>query len=454
MPKPNRQVSAKLVLDSVANRPRNHLGDVVYSSQLRPARTTRDPNSKSSKFSFRSTPKPLPLSLITGKENCTLTVKVPRLYLEAQAREEITERAFLWGTGVYSDDSDVVAACIHDGWILGEWDESVDVELLKSTWDTAANANAGSGSKNQRGKQTAAAGGGAAGAADFDYDAVMLSPPKDGPVMVHPTRDMQVTVLVLPRLEHYASTTRFGIRSREWGVDRAAAAASAASAGVSGAGGDGFYEPAAAELRKPAAHDGLSFMIQSIRWVLDGAKPQSRLRGKARRERMRGRMRNRETVLLPVPLGEQWGLNSRLNAGGGGGSGGVDGEGVGGADRMDVDVESGDGARGKAAVVSSAVDEDKENATAKAAPPPLAREVAVAGRSETDVAQPEKAAGDKPGEETVGSGGSATADAPSHAIVADKPERASSDTKGVPTESTAATEGEDRPTSDVAAGAV
>lgn len=75
-------------------------------------------------------------------------------------------------------------------------------------------------------------------------------------------RDLHVTLLILPPLEKYASSTRYGIQSREFG---------------------GTYNG------RKSVHDGLSFMILSVRWV-DGAAPQSRLRGKARRERIRKAM--------------------------------------------------------------------------------------------------------------------------------------------------------------------
>ena len=39
-----------------------------------------------------------------------------------------------------------------------------------------------------------------------------------------------------------------------------------------------------------SVHDGISYMVKSIRWVENGAQPQARLRGKARRERMRKAM--------------------------------------------------------------------------------------------------------------------------------------------------------------------
>ncbi|KAI5286775.1 hypothetical protein KEM52_001868, partial [Ascosphaera acerosa] len=63
-------------------------------------------------------------------ENCTVTVRVPRWHLAAGKREEICYRRALWGTGVYTDDSDPVAAAIHSGFLRGAWNPKIDTRLL------------------------------------------------------------------------------------------------------------------------------------------------------------------------------------------------------------------------------------------------------------------------------------------------------------------------------------
>ncbi|KAI0171684.1 Rxt3-domain-containing protein [Hypoxylon sp. FL1284] len=244
--KPTRTVSSQAVLDSVADRPRKHLGDVVYQVQLKPCKV-RSP----SKFGFTSNPIPLPMDMIKGNENSTLTMKIPRINLTPAAREEITSRRAVWGTDVYTDDSDVVAACIHAGWIRGEWSDDVDVDLLGLYKPST--------SKKQRNVPAE------------QHLEVLTSPPASGPVHVPADRDLHVTLLILPLLEKYSSSTRFGIQSREFG-------------GVCKG--------------HKSIHDGISFMITSVRWV-DGAAPQCRLRGKARRERIRRAMSqvNRSEVI-------------------------------------------------------------------------------------------------------------------------------------------------------------
>ncbi|KPM42724.1 hypothetical protein AK830_g3815 [Neonectria ditissima] len=244
-PKPKTIVSSKAVLDSVAGRPRHHLGDFIYEPGLKAGRLIP---STSTHRSFASNPKPLPWDLIKDKENCTLTVKVARVHLSPLSREEITSRGFLWGTDVYTDDSDVVAACIHSGWIKGEWNEDVDSSLL--------DLNQMNEGKRRKGKASIAS-------IDLESEGLITAPPASGPMSIPPQRDLHINILILPRLTRYSSSTRYGISSREFGGEYGA---------------------------RHTVHDGISFMVNSVRWVENGAQPQARLRGKARRERMRKAM--------------------------------------------------------------------------------------------------------------------------------------------------------------------
>lgn len=261
-PKPKQIVNSNTVLESVASRPRYHLGDVLYEPSFQPTKLQPTEPNIDEYRSWATTPKPLPLDRISGNENSTITVKVPRTHLTAAAREEITSRRALWGTEVYTDDSDVVAACIHGGWIRGEWDPDVGASLLDLDHglpdDGSVHQVRGSNGHMTTEEQAAQT---AANDADF-----LSAPPKTGPVFVRENRDMHVTLVILPTLRTYASTTRFGIQSREFG-----------RSGLSG--------------RRQKRHDGLSFMIAGVRWVENGAKTQSDVRGKGRKERMRRAMR-------------------------------------------------------------------------------------------------------------------------------------------------------------------
>lgn len=256
-PKPKRTISNKAVFDSIADRPREHLGDWIYAVDLKPARMQDPHTGRPPRYPYSSTPKPLPMDVIRGKEGSTLMVKVGKQHLTASAREEITARRAVWGTDIHTDDSDVVAACIHGGWIRGEWPDDVDVELLGLDEGVGADPKDLKNGKKTRGKDLAEP------RPDPDY---LDAPLKTGPVAVPEGRDMHVMVTILPKLEKYTSTVRFGIKSREWG----------------GKMRDG----------QRSSHDGLSFMIKSVRFLTNGAGAQSRLRGQARRERMRKAMQD------------------------------------------------------------------------------------------------------------------------------------------------------------------
>jgi hypothetical protein len=223
-------------------------------------------------------------------------VKIGKEHLSRAAREEITCRRALWGSDVYTDDSDVVAACIHAGWIRGEWPDDVDVSMLgldegysvsdvRALLHGRANGVKDKAVASQLGSSTLS---------------VLTEPPKNGPMPVPENRDLHVTLLILPRLEKYASTTRFGIKSREFG----------------GPVGD-------EEAHQRAIHDGISFMVIGLRWVTNGGASQNRLRGKARRERIRKALAEVEMapawISRPVPrdpsTNEQNGAEKEVDAG-------------------------------------------------------------------------------------------------------------------------------------------
>ena len=166
-----------------------------------------------------------------GKENCTYTVQIPKIYLEAQEREDICRRRALWGTDIYTDDSDVLAAAIHSGWIRGEFGEDIDASMLEV--------------------KPAAKAGSKADEAALPQD-VFTSPPEQ-PMVPPPGRELHLTLLVLPTLEKYASHVAHGIKSRSWG----------------------------------STHDGVSFRIEKMEWVNEKRSNGEDRNGEARRKRMR-----------------------------------------------------------------------------------------------------------------------------------------------------------------------
>ncbi|KAH9864887.1 hypothetical protein IAQ61_008832 [Plenodomus lingam] len=172
--------------------------------------STRLPRPNSSvddQFGYASKPKRLP-RFHADPINCTFTIRVPRFYLKPRQRQHIVLERHLWGARIYRDDSDPIAAAIHSGWIRGEWDETVDVSML----DPRITApNDPSDAEETLTKVPAAP----------------VTPPAD--------MDLQIEILILPQLQKYTGSVEYGISSR-----------------------------------KSTGHEGLSFMINKIRWVEDG----------------------------------------------------------------------------------------------------------------------------------------------------------------------------------------
>jgi hypothetical protein len=158
-------------------------------------------------FGFASKPKRLP-RFETNPINCTFTIRVPRFFLKPRQRQHIVLERHLWGARVYRDDSDPIAAAIHSGWIRGEWDDTVDVSMLDPRI-TAANDPADAEETLTK------------------IPAAPVTPPAD--------MDLQIEILILPQLQEYTATVEYGISSK-----------------------------------KGKAHEGLSFMVNKIRWVEEG----------------------------------------------------------------------------------------------------------------------------------------------------------------------------------------
>jgi Histone deacetylation protein Rxt3 len=226
---PDIVVNLQPLLDSVAHHPRHHLGSTLYAPRI------GIPSSKASlesqKFGYTTTPVPIPR--FEGKENCTFTVRVPRFRIDSARREEICARRALWGTGVYTDDSDPVAAAIHSGFMRGEWAEDVDQDMLdleiKDTYQHAPRA------------------------AEGEMKSASRKPP-----VPPPDKDVHITLLILPRLQRYESTVLFGMKSRVW----------------------------------DDTHDGMSFKVEQIDWVDEGVTRGEERSGEARRKRLRNMMRS------------------------------------------------------------------------------------------------------------------------------------------------------------------
>lgn len=217
--KPTTTVISQRLVEEVAKKPRKHLGSRLYTTDLSVPSAADAP--RDAKIKFNSEMKAIPR--FEGKENCTYTVRVPRSYLvtsqttaasnEPSALEEICRRRQLWGTDVYTDDSDVVAAAVHSGWLEGDFGQSM--EAIHELFDDDAEV---------------------ADAEDADEVPMTLTSRPRKPVKPPPDHDAHITLLVLPPLDSYVGTTQQYVRSREW----------------------------------EKTHDGMSFMIHRVDFVDEG----------------------------------------------------------------------------------------------------------------------------------------------------------------------------------------
>lgn len=221
-------VMSRRLVEECAGQPRKHLGSQLYTTELSAAPVADTPIDSRLKYSSKM--KPIPV--FEGKENCTYTVRVPREYLairdhgdEASRLEEICRRRQLWGTDIYTDDTDVVAAAVHSGWIKGDF----------GAYNADIHDICGNESENEAGEEP--------------QNTLAIRPRK--PVKVPRGQDAHITVLILPPLEGYASTNQHHIRSREWAK----------------------------------THDGMSFMIHRIDFVDEDATSRHVERGAAARKK-------------------------------------------------------------------------------------------------------------------------------------------------------------------------
>ena len=232
---PNTIIKNDAVFESIRLRPSQHLGTVMYASILEPA---------TAKFGYRSTPCPMPR--YDGRENCTYTIRNPRLSLEPHEREEICRLRALWGPDIYTDDSDVLAAAMHSGWVRSEFGDDIDPVMLEVQ-------KSGKAEKIKSRKRSVP---------QFIFD----SPPEE-PMDPPPGKDLHLTLRVMPTLERYASQVAHGIKSRPWGD----------------------------------THDGVSYRIERVEWVCEDGRVAEERGGEGRRKRLKARFEGDLKGSLDVP---------------------------------------------------------------------------------------------------------------------------------------------------------
>ncbi|KAJ3154313.1 hypothetical protein HDU89_008381 [Geranomyces variabilis] len=171
----------------------------------------------------------------------TIDVRVPA-YLLSFKNNVATRRSAVWGTDVYTDDSDVVAMAIHSGWYKAVDSPDVQPGQLKEILAAARGGALPAGKPsnvNPDAKESAI------DASLVDTHARVLVTHPLAPVMGTmdpydglPSHDLDIRLRILPRLVKYAGSLRNGIESRGWG----------------------------------ASHDGESVRIEDCRAVAKGSK--------------------------------------------------------------------------------------------------------------------------------------------------------------------------------------
>jgi hypothetical protein len=234
-PQPRRSgisISSQNVLAAVANKTRNHLGSSLYDVEIKPSpfesTTIHDKWGYYKQYVCAR-------RFSADDDNCTLTIRVAREFLTDESREKLCVDRYLFGTEVFTDDSDPVLAAIHSGWIRGAWGPEVDTKLI----DLPLPLPKG-----------------------FPAPRAMTAPPVT-PMPPPPNMDAHIEVLALPPLVRYSPSVRFGVRSREWGGN----------------------------------HDGRSFMVVGVRWVDEGRDRHVERHGKGRKLRLEADLAERVSLL-------------------------------------------------------------------------------------------------------------------------------------------------------------
>ncbi|RMZ84241.1 hypothetical protein DV738_g820, partial [Chaetothyriales sp. CBS 135597] len=230
--RPSKTIRVASIIAAAKRFPRRHLGNFIYNPEVSKADCLKPGFDK---FDVSIKPNLLPSFAEADQVNCTYTVRVSRIWLQTRERSLICKQAYLWGSGVYTDDSDVVAAAMHSGYISSQPPDNVDKVLLERVTKTQ----------------------------NAQIEGLVDLP--DRPVEPPAGTDAVITLLVLPALERYPASSRFGLSSREWPGSDA-----------------------------KAPHDGVSFAILKVDFVTGGIEGRRMGRtGKEKRRRMEQEQQDR-----------------------------------------------------------------------------------------------------------------------------------------------------------------
>ena len=242
--RPKQTIKIASVIALAGRNRRRHLGSFKYSPTVTPTELSRPTPLK---FDVSIRPSLLPSFSEAEHINCTYTIRVSRTWLQQRERGIICAERYLWGSGIYTDDSDPLAAAMHAGFITSVHPAGIDEALLERVIEEQNPKIEGS-----------------------------TAPEK--PKKVEEGKDLHITLVVLPPLEHYTDSVRFGIKSRSWPEESWTMSEGASSS--------------------KTPHDGVSFMVLKVDFVEDGieAKRVGRT-GVEKRERLRRELMERKRGL-------------------------------------------------------------------------------------------------------------------------------------------------------------
>ncbi|KAF8454610.1 histone deacetylation protein Rxt3-domain-containing protein [Terfezia claveryi] len=213
--RPKLIINSTPVVDSVANLTRYHLGSMVYNPSG---------NSNALNKGYSTTHSMLPR--FEGRENCIFQIRIPRRYLYERERAEICKRRCLWGSDVYTDDSDVLAVLVHMGNIPPVLPNGIDPELVLAPQPGLMEDK--DKEFGRKGYRAAATGKGKSvvngsniavppTASTDRINGALPAGTKSIPSgYLNINKDIIVDILILPPLEKYSSTVRNAIKSRSW----------------------------------------------------------------------------------------------------------------------------------------------------------------------------------------------------------------------------------------------
>ncbi|KAI8918381.1 hypothetical protein DFJ77DRAFT_455346 [Powellomyces hirtus] len=202
------------------NSEQRHLGHIVYSGP----RVRRPGSTRVEDIELSLLPR-----FTSEHHYATIDVRVPA-YLLTFKSNVATRKSAVWGTDVYTDDSDIVAMVIHSGWYKAIDSPDLQQAQLKAL-SSAARRNSLVQAKPEKNANTTGEqrdledGAGGASSRPSEAEPLQVLPiPPLAPVMgtVDPcdglaSHDLHITLRILPRLVKYTGSLRNGIESRGWG---------------------------------------------------------------------------------------------------------------------------------------------------------------------------------------------------------------------------------------------